>query len=78
MTTKSILEANNGDIFLALNHLSATIDGVAAIVYELVSSSDLTTSRMAFACHDVLSRASDDLSELAMLAPRRKLTGATP
>lgn len=48
-----------------LNHIAASIDGVASLLHEMVQSSDAALSRQAFALADLCERNSQDLSEIA-------------
>lgn len=45
---------------------SASIDGVAAILQDMVQSPDRQTSRAAYACCDLLERISDELDHVAV------------
>lgn len=57
-----------------LNEAACTVDGVAAILEDMVNSEDPTASRTAYALADLLTRVSADLSGMAVEA--RKATSA--
>lgn len=48
-------------------HISASVDGAAAILQELVAHEDLEVSRQSFAVADLLERLSTELDQVAGL-----------
>ena len=50
-----------------VQHISASVDGAAAILQELVAHEDLEVSRQSFAVADLLERLSTELDQVAGL-----------
>jgi hypothetical protein len=48
-----------------LNHIAASVDGVASLLQEMVQSSDPEVSRQAFALADLCERNSQELGAIA-------------
>ncbi len=68
MAPESVTLDRSASIASRIETASASIDGIAAILQDMVSSEDLQASRKAYSCADLLERISDELDHLAVQA----------